>query len=57
MSRAEIKYYHILSTFEKVDHSPRATAFLQAIMDRSDPDCFHFTDRDEAVRIAREECG
>ena len=49
--------YDINSTFEKVDHSQKATAFLMGIMERSAPSSFHFTDRDEAVRIAQKECG
>ena len=53
----DIIYYDLNSTFSKVDHSPKATAYLQAIMDRSDPDHFHFTERDQAVAIAKKECG
>lgn len=49
---SKYKVYEIYAAFDKVDHSPKATAFLQKIIDRSSPDTIHWSDYEEAKQIA-----
>ena len=47
-----MKYFEINSVYAKVDFSPMATAYLDAIIERSSPDYFFEDQRDTAVKIS-----
>lgn len=48
-----MEYFDINSTYEKVDFSPTATAYLDRIIENASPDSFTEDQRNSAVQLAR----